>query len=316
MKRILSSAFISTAAVLLTTNKVHAESTSIGIYPPLVRINALPKAQVRTPYTIVNRSNTEILATIRLIGFKASNEYNGTINYYSSETTPVELKQLMSDVKIFDGENQIKSIKIYPKESKNVIMEFIAPDTQKDYYFSIALFEEVTKTLKEEETTVRITNVLASNVILSVGASQEDTAHISELTTNAFKLSGPVILKLQVNNTSKNFISATGNVNVYNIFGEKVGSVKLKPTLILSGSQRVMTNNDSTSTIKTVNWDEKFTFGFYTAKAVIHINETAIIEKSTSFFSIPLSILILVVVILFVLISIVSRVIKKINFKA
>lgn len=314
MKRIIASAGLSTLATFASYEESFGQVRELGIYPPLVRINALPNAQVRTPYTIVNKSETEILSTIKLMGYKASNDENGSISYYPTGATPAELKNLINEVKFFDGENQIKSIKLYPKESKNLIMEFIAPENEKDYYFSVGLFEESDSAPKNEETVVKITNVLASNVLLSVGPSQQGTARVTEFTTSGFKLGGPAIFKLQVNNSSRNFVSTTGNVSIYNLFGEKVGSVELKPAITLANSQRYLVNNKS-SNLKEVTWDEGFTFGFYTAKAVVQVNKTMTIEKSTSFISIPLSVLLFVVVILFIVLSIMHRVLKKINFK-
>lgn len=291
-------------------------TTALGIYPPLTRINALPGVDVKTPLTLINSSSEEVLLGIKVLGFKSSNDGNGSIDYFTSSDIPEHLSQFISKVNVYSDENQIKSIKLYPNESKNLIVQFKAPEKDSDYYFSLVFIPEVANVSPNSETTVKILNGQATNLILSVGAVQGGTARISELTTTPIKLGKPAHIELEVTNTSKNYISATGDLFIYNLFGEKVGSIKLKPAIILADSDRKMINATETSKNQTVTWNEKFTFGFYTAKAAIRINDTHTVYRETSFFTIPTGVLIAVIILFFIVISIVFRVIKKVNFKS
>lgn len=305
-----------TSGYMLSTKSAHANSTSLGIYPPVTRITALPGAVIRTPITIINNSNTEVLTGIKLLGFKAANENNGSVEYYNPGTkTPNDIDSLIKEVKMYDGKNQIKSLKLYPKEYKNLILELTTPNNQKDYYFSVVFLTESEKSQNEEETTISVVQGIANHILLSVGPLQRPTARISEFSTASFSLGGTQSFQVEVDNTSSNFITTTGTVAIYNIFGKKVGEVKLLPGIILADSQRYATNSLGAKSQKVV-WAENHTFGFYTAKAVIHVNKSKTITAETSFFSTPLMILIITTCLLFVSVSIFYRVIKKVNFRS
>lgn len=302
----------------LIPNKAEAKEIGLGVYPPLTRITANINTEVNTPLTIVNTSENEILVDIKLAAFKSSAKNNGTIDYMAKNDVPSDISSFLDDVKIKDGDSQIKSIKLYPKEYKKLNLFFTAPNThEKDYYFSVVFSSESTTRPggDSKDTIANIHTSLASNVLLSVNPSQNPTAHINELSSTKFVLSGNPEIKLLVGNTSSNFTSASGTLSIYNMFGKKIQSLQLKKVIILADSERYMTTGKAAKGNEKIIISNQKLLGIYTAKATIKINDFETISQQTSFISIPLFVVLIVTIALFIVLSILYKVIKKLNFK-
>lgn len=300
------------AAVLTISTQVDAESTTLGIYPPLTKITAQPGASISVPITIINTSQDEKLLDISILGFKSSNNTQGIVEYYAKENIPHALSSFINTVKFYNEENQIKSIKLYAGEQKNLYIKFKAPEkNEADYYFSPVFTVSTASGLQKEQTTVKVSQSIASHILLSVNPTQSPTAYISSLSTSPIILSGPVKISLEITNESPNFISADGNITMYNVLGKKVAEAKIPESVILSNATKKISTKDNSNTIEITGTY----IGFYTVKSEIRLNDTKNVSKETFFLYIPFTLLFLVCITLVILIGIGYRVIKKLNFK-
>lgn len=301
----------------LLPQRAYAKEIGLSVYPPLTRITANINSSVTTPLTVGNNSESEVLVDIKIIPFRSSDKNDGSIEYIAAKDVSSDMSSFLSDVKIIDGDSQIKSIKLYPKEYKKLSLSFTSSsERNKDYYFSVVFSTESTSRPSEntKDTIANIHTSLASNVLLSVGTLRQPTARISELSTSKFVLSGKPEITLAVTNTSPTFLSASGNIDIYNMLGKKVQTIPIKRVIILSESERYLTTDTNLKGDKITVQKENL-LGMYTAKAVVRINDLETVTQQASFVSLPLFILIMVIIIFFIFLSILFKVIKKLNFK-
>lgn len=300
--------------VPVLVSNVYASETSIGIYPPLTRITALPGAKVISPLTVVNSSESLKTFTIVLKGFRASDKNDGTVEYYPTKDTPQDLSSFLSSVTIQSEANVIKSIDLYPNEYKKLDIIFTAPEKQEaDYYFSVVMQSSPENTqIDQNDTLTHISTGVATNVIVAMNSAQKANGTIADFSTQPFVVRGPAVFSLVAQNTSGKYAEVEGTIAIYNILGKKVGSIPLQPTLVLSDSERIMKTSTSQNQVE---WGEKFIFGFYTAKAVLRFDKTHVVTEEIRFFAIPIVALVVITVILFVILSICLRILRKINFK-
>ncbi|MBP7832157.1 MAG: DUF916 domain-containing protein [Candidatus Levybacteria bacterium] len=303
---------LNTAAAILLSTPVHAESATLGIYPPIIKITAQPGSAISIPITVVNASQNEKLVDISVLGFKSSNNTQGIVEYYGEENIPHALSSLINTVKFYDEDNQIKSIKLYAGEQKNLQVKFKAPGkTEADYYFSPVFTVNSTSESQKEQTTVKVSQSIASHILLSVNPTQNPTAYISDLSSNPIILNGPVKISLEVTNDSPNYISTDGSIAIYNVLGKKVSEAKIAESIILSNSTKKIGTNDKQNTIEITG-----TFiGLYSVKSELSLNNTKTVSKETFFLYIPFTLLLVVCVLLVVMLGVGYRVIKKLNFR-
>ncbi|MFI5265618.1 MAG: hypothetical protein ACHQT7_02640 [Candidatus Levyibacteriota bacterium] len=292
------------------------QEVSLGVYPPVTRIFTNPKAQVSSPINVSNHTNDMLQLDIVLRAFRASDANNGTIQYYSPKDTPAQDLAFLNTVQLQDNNGPIKQVTLYPNESKTLHIVFPGPLSNKDFYFSVIFLHQGTES-KTDESLVHVATGVAGNVLVSEGNAQGNNVLLTpDFQTRNIVFTGPAKFNLTLNNNSDNFISTSGNVYIYDIFGNKAGVIPLKPAIILNNSSRIMTGTDVASGKgQDIAWGERFLFGYYRAQAVIKINQTGTQTYETHFFAVPVFILLIFSLILFVILSILHRTLKKLNFK-
>ncbi len=305
MKRKLLVITLASGINSLAGTSVYAQSTSLGIYPTLTKITAQPQTEVSIPLTITNSSSDEKLLSIEFRGFRPSGDSLGSIEYYTSKNIPPTLNSFLNTIKVFDKEDQIKSIKLYPNESKILQLTFPAPKNfSSDYYFSPIFTSQSPLETSDKSTTVKISQSIGSNVLLSVEPLQKPKTHISELYIPPIIFDGPLRFSLRLENTAVNFSTTEGKISIYNLTGKKIAEKNIPESVILADSFRS----------EKIEIDEKF-LGIYKAQASLRVNDTSLVIRETHFLYIPLFILVSAVVVLFILFGIGFRIIRKLNFK-
>ncbi len=309
MKRKFSIGRSLLASTLMTATQAEGDSTTLGIYPPIIKITAQPQAEVSVPLTLINKSKNEKLLDIDMLAFRSSGNSQGFLEYYTQTNTPHGTSSLLKTIKIFDGENQIKSIKIYPNEYKSIIITFVVPDKQSvDYYFS-PVFTEASQSTEKSSTTINTLQSIGSHILVSVSPLQSPTTYISEMHTHPIIFNGPVKISLEAENPSPNFATIQGKISIYNLAGKKVHEENIPSSVILSKSAKNIQTNG-----KNIEIQGKF-IGLYTAKTELTVNESEKLSKDTHFLYIPLFIVVIITILLFIVCGVGYKVIKKLNFK-
>lgn len=298
--------------IILLTEKVQADKVSLGVYPPLIRIRSEPDVTVAAPITVINTSDKKLNLSINLKAIQSASEKDGSVEYFPPHALSNKDSIFLRNVILKDDNNPIKSIELYPNESKKLILEFKSPNKASDYYFSVIFSSQVEN--ESSETVLKTSSGVATNVLVSIG-SYQSSGVITEFSTSRIVLKGPIRISLTVGNTGKSYTNASGSITIYDLFGNKAGYIPLRNAILLKDATRRLSSGLPQTDSSEIVWGEKFLFGFYTAKAVVSFDKVYSTSATTSFFAIPLFLLLALTVIFFIILSILFRVIRKLNFK-
>lgn len=309
---------------LVFASDAKAQGVSLGIFPPIIQIQATPPTDVKTKIQIENLGQDPVSLKIGLKPFSASDKENGLVTYVNDYTLADPF--IFDKMQILDGENSIDSLTLAPGQKKELMLEIALPQGEAlgDYYFSI-LFISEEKPLGNSNIS-QATAGIAANVLLSVGPKGPTQGSIEEFSTPLLVTKGPLPFTVRVNNTSDHFITTKGNIVIKNIFGQTVGKVDLLPVNILSLSIRSIPDSLQSPTanppaslksyfanlnsIKAV-WPETLLFGPYTATLTIALSDQGpLFRRTINFYAFPLETLIAVILLILIITVIVIRVRK------
>jgi hypothetical protein len=256
-----------------------ADGFSLAISPPLIQIQTLAPAQIKTPIIIQNLSDES-----------------------------VELDILFSPIfdkaQILEENNPIKSLTLPPKQEKKLFLkiDISENETDSDHYFSIQFISKPS-IVKSNLNYSEILGGVATNVLLSIG-KQNAKGVLQEFSAPLFLKKRPIPFTLKIKNTGNHFITPQGVIVIKNMFGQIVGKIDLMPLNILK---------DSTRLIKHI-WNEPFLLGVYTANLNIALSpEGPILTKSISFFAIPTLAIIVVLTSLVIVVLLYNRIKKRLR---
>lgn len=313
MKKTYSLVIVGFAGLAAATSKVSAAELSVGVYPPITRIKAGTSTHVVSPVSILNNTDSVLILDVSFLPFRASDRLDGSIEYYNANEMPQDISDFLKTITVLDGDKEVKTITAFPRQYKNISISFNTPLKEKDYYFSVIVTPQISRE-KTDKTRININPSVSSNVLLSIN-KKEQNGLINQFNTKSVILNGPANFNLIVQNSSDNYESASGIITVYDFFGNKSGTIKLEPAVILANSSRTLMAHQQGSSPAPLSWGEKFLLGRYTAQATVYLDGTKKITSETQFFAIPVVIILILVAFLFVVFSIALRVVKKINLQ-
>lgn len=283
---------------------------SLGIYPPIIRIQSNPNVTVKVPITVLNNSDKNLQIEIFLKSFYDSGDKDGSISYYSEKDLPDRDSNFIKLVKVMDKDSEIKNINLYPKEYKTLNLEFKAPDDlASDYYFSVVFSKNVEKA-NYQETKSYLQPSVATNILLSK-ADSNPSAVIDEFNTEMIHLNSPVKIYLEIKNTSEQFQTISGKVIVYNTFGKVVDHIELSPEVVLANSSKVLHENKNDQEIEL---GSKFMLGLYKAHAEIKSEGKTLASKDVNFISVPFGFMLILIFVLIFILGITLKVLRLLNF--
>lgn len=309
--------------IYLYQNKVEAQEIGMSIYPPLTVIETNSLSSPTAPLYIQNLTDNELEVNIELIPFK-SNNYNGEVIIDPSILENKAYVQVRDSIQILDNNLKTNSLTLkgYEKKELKLNVNISSQDIRGDYYYTI-IFNNEAKINKQTNGS-QISPGIASNLILTIGPKSEVMGGINEFSTTFYNSKGPVVFRLKVHNGSKNIIQPTGSIKIENIFGQKVGEMKVLPQYILTDSDRYLLNDgyknqdikhstQSQELNPNLVWNEKLIFGWYKATANIQLAPNSKpIESSINFIAFPTYLFIPLTLILFFMLSIYLKVRRKI----
>lgn len=299
-----------------------SEGQSLTIYPPIIEVQVEPPSSPTVPIVIQNNIEEDVSLKIELIPFiqKGTNgevvltPKSSEVGFYPYYRERIQF--------LLDGK-KISTLDLSALESREIVLNINLSegDPPGDYYYSIVFISDGKNTIGTSAT--KIPAGIATNLLLSIGPKDKATGGISEFKTKSFTTKGPIDFSLIIHNGSKHLIQPTGNVQITNILGKKVGNIDILPQYVLSLSDRHMIDvnspnedrftNEKDTHDPQVRWREKFVFGWYKATATISLSSDSRPIQSVSYFlAFPLYFFIFVVILLFIAISIYLRVKKKI----
>lgn len=276
--------------------QAYAEGASLGIYPPLITIEATPPARSKSPITIQNLSSQPVALTITLKPFEQAGNRDGAVSYSIIEVSSAD--SFFEKIKVYDGVNEAHNITLSPHQEKTLDLRVDVPidEPASDYYFSV-VFTTVSQPIQDINGSL-IESGIATNVLLSIASpsGKEVKGVLEEFATQLFFEKGPVNFSIQVKNTGNNFIRPKGIIVIKNMFGQPVGKIDLSPVNILAHTSRTI------SAPNDIAWKENFLLGQYTASLTLELSEKGpVFTRETIFFGFPLRVFlgIMIAVIIF-----------------
>lgn len=319
---------------MLFQQKAHAQALSIGVYPPVTKVDALPPVSLHIPLQVQNTGDDPITVGINLKPFKASPSEDGSITYLKDTSTfPSGNILLLQKITVSDDDKVVNSISLLPKEERQMSVDIPIGKNEipGDYYFSVVFTSTLSSPTRAEDNSQASTAQagVASHILLSIGPKGAATGKITEFSTPFFQTEGPVPFTLRLTNTSKNAIAPSGNILITNMFGQTIGKVDLLPVDILSDTTRLIPDRAQITNQGVVNeelynkflstgprsiWPEKFLLGFYTAHVTLKLSDDGpILRSSTSFLALPLQVFIGLLLGIILVFTIVKRVREKLR---
>ncbi len=310
--------------LVIFPTKAGAAGVSLGIFPPILQIQANPPTDIKSKIMIENSGSEPMNLDIGIKPFTASSKENGQVTY------PADYSSLLADPFIFqkmqllNGNTPINSITLSPGQKKELTLEILLPQNEikGDYYFSIIFISSASNQINSNISGA--TAGIATNVLLSVGPEGPTRGDIEEFSAPTLVTKGPVPFTVKIKNTSDHFITPKGNIIIKNMFGQTVGKVDLLPVNILSQTVRAIPDSlqsPSSSpaaslksyflslTSPSAVWPETILFGPYTATLTIALSDQGPLFKRTiSFYAFPIESLLGILAVILILIIIITRV--------
>ncbi len=296
---------------ILHLDTAYASAVSLGVSPPLLKINIVPGKSVEKQIAIENLSTETVALDLLFIPFAQSNENSGQVDFsINQENFFKEDPTIFDKIKILDENQAIKNITLSPQQKKTLTLLIDIPEEEKesDYYFSIVF---ISKEVENEQNNTRdriiaktyVENGITTNVFLSIkSSSYKPEAIIESFSTPFFHKQGPVQFDLTIKNTSKHVSQTTGSLLIKNIFGQAIGKINIPPAYVLANSQRTFL----------LTWPESFLVGPYTAYLTVAFPENGpVFGRVLYFFGFPAQVLGGIILIIIVILILVSRVKRK-----
>jgi len=304
-----------------------AAGVSLGVFPPILQIQATPPTDVKSKILIENLGDDPVDLKIGLKPFTASDKENGQVNY--SNDYDLADPFIFNKMQILNGDTSIDSITLAPGQKKELTLEIALPQDEilGDYYFSIIFISANTPTANSNISGA--TAGIATNVLLSIGPKGPTQGSIEEFSTPVFLSKGPVPFTVRIKNTSNHFFTTKGDIVIKNMFGQSVGKVDLLPINILSQSIRSIPDslqspsaNSPTSlksyflNLKSIAavWPDTFLFGPYTATLTIALSDQGPLYRRTiNLYAFPTETLVGILIIILIITAIIIRAKKTAN---
>ena len=322
MKRIYT-ILVAVISFLSLPSIVYGQSQSLSIYPPVIEVQTTPPSSPQVPIVVQNNNTENIKLKIELVPFKTDGN-TGRVILIPEEGNKGFYPYYKDRIQFLIDGRKTDTVELLALESREIILNINLSkgDPPGDFYYSIVMLSDNTE--GSESSITRIPAGIATNLLLSIGPKEKAQGGIPEFSTSTFKTNGPVNFKLKLHNASSHLINPTGNIEITNMLGQKVGNIKILPQYILAGSDRYLVSEEQGSPSAEMasnllsnkpqfTWNEVFLFGFYRATAHVLLEENGnTITSTTYFLAFPLYVFFGLVILLFILISIYLRVKKKI----
>lgn len=276
---------LATSYWLLAT-PAHADF-SLGVYPPILQIDATPPTSIKQNITLVNQSDSAVSLSVGFKPFTQNDNDNGEVQY--TDNFFAADPSIFQKIQLLDNNSPMSVIQLAPKQQKTFTLHVGLPKNEPagDYYFSI-VFSANPSSAPTDNSGSALSGGIATNVLLSVGPKGPVNGFIEDYSAPYFVTNGPVNFSIKANNLSRQFITPHGEILIKNMFGQLIGKVDLLPVNILAGTSRFVPSSGLPNTATKAVWPEKFLLGMYKANLVFSLSpQGPIFTRSIYFFAMP-----------------------------
>jgi hypothetical protein len=312
--RFLISTGVATLFLLSHNSTAYASPVSLSVYPPVIEIETTSPTTLQTPIFIQNNTDNSVDLTIGVKPFKASDDFNGQVNYFPKNYVPEPDKNIFKHITLTYQDKSISSLILAPKDKKNLSLNVSLPsnETSADYYFSLVFLSKAGESEKNTGTVIK--TGIATNVLLSIGKRTTPLAEVANFSSPYFVSHGPVSFTALIRNNNDQIAKAGGHILVTNMFGQTIGNIIIPEQFVLANSQRYLSNGYSSNNQPVSLWGESFLLGPYNAKLEIPLSDKGpMLEKTIYFFAFPVPLVGILLLGLVIVLLIFKRVKKKLH---
>ena len=262
-KLILISISLYTAYCILHT-PAHAQTFSLGIYPPILEVMIKPGKTITQAYKVKN-SGDDLVLIPNIVSFNPKDELGNvyltrlnpvTKNWFSLTNANIQLDQPFS---LPSGTSQQLVLKI--KIPENAI--------ESDHYFSLTLTTSPTPLIGMTKTGMK--GVIASNILLTISedGTPQRKAEISKFSSKKLLDSfDKPAFDVQIRNIGQAYLQPQGSISIYNTIGKKIANLELLPENVLVNAIRKINcrADDADDKVRPCQWDPGFLIGRYQTK--------------------------------------------------
>lgn len=318
---------------LILSPKALAQNLDLGIYPPVIEIQANPPTDFKVPVFIQNFTDQSQDLTLTLKLFKPSKDENGTLIFSDVNLNDYPDPFILQRIQVFDETNKTNKFTISPKQRKDLVLQVQIPANEPKGEYYISMIFSTNPNASSSNNSTEVSASIVSNILLSVGPLGNTQGVLEEFSSPTFLFKGPVPFTIRLRNTSDHYINPKGNIIIENMFGQAIGKVDLLPVNILSNSVRRIPDSLQSGTAKQSDyqkiqaivdansspvaiWPENFLVGPYTATLTIALSDNGpVFVRKTTFFAFPAEYILGILIIIGIVVFIAVRVRKKINLK-
>lgn len=297
---LISFLFILYPLSLILAPLAHAQTVSLGVYPPILKINVTPPASMNQGIVVKNFTDNPLSLQVVFKAFKSSPTNNGELTYVEDpKDMPGNDPRIFEKMQLYENGHVITVLNIGPQQEKTLSLHIGIPEDEppSDYYFSILFIKN--GVINDQSNYSGVSGGIGINVLLSIGPETATTGFLKEFTSPIFVQHGPLPFTIAVQNNSTHFINPKGTILIQNMFGQYIGKLTLLPVNILSHSARFIPDDKNINDTHAI-WPEKFLLGFYKAKLTIALSDQGpLFTRNIYFFALPTE---AIIVIIFVII--------------
>lgn len=216
------------AAILFPSVSFAASDTSIVIQPSKIEVTASPDQKIARSFSIINRSNFNVILKLIVKDYKQVSE-DGGLQFYDSKTEPANLWIVP----------QYLQVGLKPLETKEISFVVNVPkDFSGGGHYGAILFQPVGDT----------SNISTSNfgelVLLTVAGSGLKTSAIAKVvnfSTGIFQQGNTVDFSFKMQNTGNTHFDTQGKLVVKNWLGSDIGNFNIGQLTVYPNTSRVFT---------------------------------------------------------------------------
>jgi hypothetical protein len=225
--------------------------------PGKIEIFANPGETIRKTISVINRTNRRATYSVVTEDFMGSDRKDAPVVLLGEEESPYSFKSnLIPEVKQF-------SLNFSEKIDLPITIK-IPEDAQPGGFYSSVIIASQPAAGSIEQTGARAISRVGVLFFVRVNGDVKEEGRVSDFRVTGerklFIQGSPYNFEIQYNNTGTVHLVPFGNIEISNIFGKKIGEVKVDPYFSMPGSLRY----------REVVWDKDGLFGRYTAQLTIN----------------------------------------------
>lgn len=288
--------FTCVLAIFLVPNASLADEPAVNltISPSLQYISVAKGESQKKDITVLNKGDKPLALRVYAENFEAADMFGGL--KFNSETQPEYSSKTWLN---FDKTNLL----LLPEQSEKVNIDIQVPKVaESGGHYSVIFFEPILAQETTESSSLGVSqrigalmfitvggNIREEGLVLGASSSDKCSGVQCSFKTAPFREWGPVPFTFQYENIGNTHVWVSGNIAIFNLFGQKVGEIPIEEKTVLPKSKREFS----------AKWLREPLLGRYTAKLTLtYGTQSAIVRAETSFWAFPWRLVLTTIVVL------------------